>query len=171
MKQGLFTKKNALFIPIVLCLCLIAALFLTDFALAGPLKTSIKALNDTGAGGDLGEATSTKLPIVIGKLISALLGVLGIYFVIVILQAGFEYMTSNGSDDKVKEAKKHIVSSIIGMSILVGAYAISNYVISAIVTASGQSTATTPEGSSPSDKEDTFDPWSGDDSTGGSPGP
>lgn len=86
----------------------------------------------TLAGGEGGDLTS-----LIGNLIKALLGVLGVIFVILIIYAGFLYMTAGGEEDKVKKSKSLMVQSVIGMIIIVAAYAIADYVIRALLTATG----------------------------------
>lgn len=78
---------------------------------------------------------SGTLPILIGRIINVILGLLGIIFIILIIYSGVTYMTSRGDKEKVKDATKNITNAIIGMVITVAAYAISNYVISALVTA------------------------------------
>lgn len=80
---------------------------------------------------------ASSLPTIIGTTISILLGVLGIVFVILVVYAGFLYLTSNGEETNVKKAKKLLTQAIIGLIIIVSAYAISDYVISALVTISG----------------------------------
>mgnify|MGYP001577117358 CR=1 FL=1 len=73
--------------------------------------------------------SDSNLPKLIGNMISAILGVLGIIFVILIIQSGIQYMTSGGAEEKVKEAKKRIVTAVVGIVIILAAYAISSFVI------------------------------------------
>ena len=80
--------------------------------------------------------SQTELPTLIGQLINVLLGVLGIVFVILVVYAGFLYLTSQGEEGNVKKAKKLLTQAVIGLIIIIAAYAISSYVISALVTAS-----------------------------------
>src|SRR3989338_9505469 len=71
----------------------------------------------------------------IGSLINGVLGVLGIIFVLLVLYAGYLWMTDMGEADKVKKAKALLGQSVIGLVIIVAAYAISRFVIQLIVTA------------------------------------
>lgn len=112
----------------------VSLLALPLIAFAGPLTTATSSLQDVGKKAGLGGASSN-LPTLIGNLISVLLGAVGIIFVILIIISGIQYMTSAGEEGKVKEAKKRIISAVIGMIILVGAYAISSFVITAITNA------------------------------------
>jgi len=83
------------------------------------------------------DATSNDLPTLIGNIISALLSVLGIIFVVLVVYAGFLYLTAAGDDTKVKKAKTLLTQSIIGLVIIVAAYAISAFVIDALVEVAG----------------------------------
>lgn len=83
------------------------------------------------------DATSNDLPTLIGNIISALLSVLGIIFVVLVVYAGFLYLTAGGEDTKVKKAKTLLTQSIIGLVIIVAAYAISAFVIDALVEVAG----------------------------------
>ncbi|MFA6132105.1 MAG: hypothetical protein WC702_03555 [Patescibacteria group bacterium] len=75
---------------------------------------------------------SGDLTVLIGKGINVILGLLGILFLIFVLYAGFLYLTAQGADEPVKKAKKLLTNSIIGLVIIIAAYAISNYVIGAL---------------------------------------
>jgi len=69
----------------------------------------------------------------IGGVIRAFMGLLGIVAVIIILLGGFKWMTAGGSEEKVGEAKKLIISGVIGLIIIMMAYAIAAFVVNAIV--------------------------------------
>ena len=62
-------------------------------------------------------------------IINAVIAVLGIVAVIVIIMGGISYMTSSGDAGKVKKAKDTILYGIIGLIIVVLAFAIVNFVI------------------------------------------
>lgn len=69
------------------------------------------------------------------SIINAALGFLGIISVIIVLIGGFKYMISGGEDKKVEDAKKLIISGIIGLAIILSAWAITSFVISNLLTA------------------------------------
>ncbi len=71
----------------------------------------------------------------IGQLIRVALGFLGIVAVVIILYGGFKWMTAGGNDEKVAEAKRLIIAGIIGLAIILSAYAIASFVISSLVEA------------------------------------
>ena len=79
--------------------------------------------------------SAQNLPALIGNIINVILGLLGIVFVILVIYSGIQYILSRGDSKKVEAANDNIRTAIIGLVITVAAYAISNYVIGALVTA------------------------------------
>lgn len=69
----------------------------------------------------------------VGSIIRAFMGLLGLVAVVIILLGGFKWMTSGGAEEKVQEAKKLIISGVIGLIIILSAYAISTFVVNAII--------------------------------------
>lgn len=70
-------------------------------------------------------------------LIRTALGVLGTVAVVIMVYAGFLWMTAGGNDEKVGEAKKWIYASVIGLAIILSAYALANFVVYSLVGATG----------------------------------
>ena len=91
-------------------------------------------LSDVNADASLG---SEDLTATIGKLISALLSVLGVIFLLLIIWAGFTWMTAQGDPKKVDKAKDILITSVVGLIILLSAYAISTFVIDQLASATG----------------------------------
>lgn len=96
------------------------------------LVGSGSALTTVGSTAGFDAATDDSLTNTIGDLISILLGFLGVIFLILIIYAGLLWMTAAGNEDKVKKAQSILISSVIGLIILLSAYAISYFVISNI---------------------------------------
>lgn len=69
------------------------------------------------------------------RIINVALGFLGIIAVVIVLLGGFKYMIAGGNEEKTTEARKLIVSGIIGLAIILSAWAITSFVISRLVTA------------------------------------
>lgn len=65
---------------------------------------------------------------VISVVIEAFLGLLGVIFLILIIIAGVNWMTAGGNQDKVDKAKKTLSRALIGLVIVVSAYAITYFV-------------------------------------------
>ncbi len=66
-------------------------------------------------------------------VINIIMGFLGIIAVIIILAGGFKWMTAGGNEEKVAEAKKLIIAGIVGLAIVIGAYAIASFVVQSLV--------------------------------------
>jgi len=95
-------------------------------------------VSDTGIGyGAYTGLSGQDLRITIANIIRTAMGLLGIIAVLIILYGGFKWMTAAGADDKAGEAKKIITAGIVGLIIILSAYAIANFVVSNLVTATG----------------------------------
>jgi hypothetical protein len=62
------------------------------------------------------------------RVITTVLGLLGIVLTCLILYAGFLWMTAGGSEDKIGEAKKILSSSVIGLLIILSAWSITTFI-------------------------------------------
>jgi hypothetical protein len=69
---------------------------------------------------------------IIFRLIQYLLAFLGVIAMVVILYSGFFWMTSAGNDEKVSKAKKTLIAGVIGLSIVLLAFAIATFMINRI---------------------------------------
>ncbi|MFH1047917.1 MAG: pilin [Patescibacteria group bacterium] len=58
----------------------------------------------------------------IGEIIGAVLGMVGVLFFILMIYAGFLWMTSRGNEEQVTKAKNIFSGAIIGLFIIVTAY-------------------------------------------------
>ncbi len=74
------------------------------------------------------------------NVINIILGFLGILAVVLILYGGFKWMTAAGNEDKVSEAKKLLVAGVIGLIIILAAFALSTFILDAVfrATTSGE---------------------------------
>ena len=103
----------------------IFALYKVNFALAQAEDIGIDALDSVNLG--RAELTDT-----IAQLINVFLGFLGVITVILIIYGGWMWMTSQGSAEKVQKAKLILTSAVIGLVIILSAYAIARFVLSNI---------------------------------------
>lgn len=92
--------------------------------------TAQEGLQQAGQGSGLD--TSKTIPDYISMLIRGALGLLAAIFLVLIVLAGFKWMTSAGNSTKIDEAKSTIVNSVIGLVIVLVAYAIVEFVLRAI---------------------------------------
>lgn len=79
-----------------------------------------------------GSADAGNFNDVLGSIIAALLGFLGVIFLVLIIYAGFLWMTAGGNTDQVKKARSLLINSAIGLLITVSAYAIAGFVLDAV---------------------------------------
>ena len=78
---------------------------------------------------------SKDIRVTIASIIKTAMGLLGIVAVVIILIGGFKWMTAGGNEEQVGEAKSWIFSGVIGLAIILSAYALATYVINSLVTA------------------------------------
>lgn len=74
-------------------------------------------------------AGSASAEAVAGKIINVFFGVLGIIFLVLMLYGGYMWMTARGESEKVDKAKDLITQAVIGIVIILAAYAITEFVI------------------------------------------
>lgn len=115
-----------------------AAMIATPFSYAVPSVLAQSDLDSNldrvGSKSGLGDEPLTET---IGSLINVFLGLLGIIFLLLTIYAGFLWMTAGGDEKKVGTAKQILISAVVGLVILLSAYAISNFVIDQLTTATG----------------------------------
>lgn len=112
-----FIKKTA--VVIVFCV-LITAVFLIGqnaFAQAPPLPDDLELPQE----GNLVDAVVNVINIVIGFL--------GLIAVIIIIYAGFVYMSSGGDVEKTKKARKILINGFIGLVLIVFSYLIAQWIL------------------------------------------
>lgn len=90
-------------------------------------KLGMSFADDLGLPG--GNLIDFDLRNIIINILKYIMTFFGIIAVSVIMLAGFKMMVSNGSEDAMRVAKSMIIGSVIGMSTVVGAYAIVNMVV------------------------------------------
>ncbi len=69
--------------------------------------------------------------IIVG-ILNIILGFLGLFMVCLLVYAGFLYMTAGGDEKKITSAKGYITNSIIGIAIVLAAFAITWFVTSTL---------------------------------------
>ncbi len=84
--------------------------------------------------------------VTVAKIIRIVLGFLGTIAVILVIYAGFMWMTSNGNEDKVTKAKNILKAAVIGLVIILSAFAITSFIINQLLEAVGPGTTSTPPG-------------------------
>ncbi len=123
-------KKNIKLL-ILFCLLLISGFILSQNVLAWD-KSASQYLDKIASHKDIKIKTNVTMAVMVGRIINGILGFLGVLFLIIILYAGFTWMNAGGNEEDVTQARSLIKWSIIGIIIIIGAYAISFYVVDQI---------------------------------------
>lgn len=66
---------------------------------------------------------------VVGTGIQAALTLVGLIFLVLMVYAGYLWMTARGEESQIEKAKNIISSTLIGMGVVLAAYFITNFVI------------------------------------------
>jgi len=96
----------------------------------GNLGNATDNLLTTGRGAVGDQTVDENLATTIGKFINIALSLLGLIFLVLMVYAGFLWMTARGEEAPVEKARKIIINSIIGLVIVICAYAITALVTS-----------------------------------------
>lgn len=120
-------KLNKLTLATIISLLLTVGVVLPAYA--APLDIGQNALSEW-------LNLSEKDPrLIAAEIINVLIGFLSLIFVILILHAGFLFMISGGNKEKTDYAKRAIGNAIIGLIIVLSAWAITTFSIDAILNA------------------------------------
>lgn len=68
-------------------------------------------------------------------IINVLLTIVGILFLLLIIYAGYLWMTAQGNEDQIKKAKKILIEALIGIIIILVARVVTEFVITQYGTA------------------------------------
>jgi len=118
-----------------LCLLIISGFL---FFVLNPVLTKAQDLNNGLENfRNAANYANTDLPTAMGRIMKIVLGVLGLAAAVIIIAGGFKWMTSGGDEKKIAEAKKLMIAGIVGILIIVLAYAISSFIISKLVGVTG----------------------------------
>ena len=111
-------------------ICLIAALALPRMILAA--NPALIKLDDVASGnkGPYMQASLTTLTEITGLIVGIFLSLIGIIFLLLMIFAGYNWMTAQGEEEKVSKAKDTIARSIIGLIIVLGSYAVWKFIFS-----------------------------------------
>ena len=130
------TKK--IFIHFLICLILFTFCFnivLAEDATGGRQNLKNQQSNIELMAEFAGINLQADITLVIASIIKALLGLVGIIFVTLFIYAGFTYMTSGGVEEKITKAKKLMKNAVIGLVIIMTAYAIASFIAFALESA------------------------------------
>jgi len=152
----MFSNSSMSLKKIVTSLAIVSLMIAGAFAIISPtLISSANAaavdadyLTGGGTDGSFGDTVglgNSDLKTSIGSIINVALGFLGIVAVVIVLYGGFMWMTARGEQQKVEKAQKVIVQGIIGIAIILSAWAITKFVVGGVFTATGGGTTAAAE--------------------------
>lgn len=132
MVSGLNYKKISIFIAILFLFVFSINICLADnlinaFNPGGPLD---QVAGSKGAGYKTGGEPTVET--MISLIITTALSFIGVIFLVLAIYGGYIWMMARGNEQEVEKAKNIIQGAIIGLVVVVAAYAISWYVINAL---------------------------------------
>jgi len=117
---------------LVLSMILSAALFLPHVSHA---QLGLDQAKDAATVANNGTTPQSDPATIVGKVIQAVISLIGIIFIVLTVYAGFLWMTARGEPAQVDKSKKLLVQSVIGLAIVLAAYAITQFVLSRLIDA------------------------------------
>ena len=100
-------------------------------SLAPSLALAAYGLEDANGGLPQGRTSGTfadKLSGALGSLVGSVLAFLGIIFLLLMIVGGLKWMTSGGDSKKVDVARGYLQAAVIGLIIVMSAYAITAHI-------------------------------------------
>ena len=100
-----------------------------------PKETGVsKVLRGLGTSATTAGLTKKSLdaPELIGNLLAVVLGFTGTIFFILVVYAGLMWMTAVGNEESIKKAQSILKTAIIGLIIVLSAYAITKFIGSSL---------------------------------------
>jgi hypothetical protein len=132
-------KKNTKISMLAACIILpllFAFLIIPDAFAQSSLWQSQEGLGRSAGQNPVGDVFGGGAPedprVIVANLIRIALGFIGIILVVLLIIAGFRWMTSAGNQDAVSKSKSQIVSAIIGLIIIVASYALAEFITSCV---------------------------------------
>jgi len=125
MRQNKLIKRGKL--AISLTTQLLVFFILIQVSLASD-KYGLNETANTGYGDQLPLAGETNPSVFIGKIVGAGLAFIGAIFFILIIYGGYVWMMARGNEQEVTKAKELIYGAVIGLLIILAAYAITVYI-------------------------------------------
>ncbi|PIR12797.1 hypothetical protein COV49_04135 [Candidatus Falkowbacteria bacterium CG11_big_fil_rev_8_21_14_0_20_39_10] len=126
---------NKLLKQILILTCLVALLVLPYFVFAvdgaqtqsgDTMKSVLNKLQSNSGYAPADQYTASRIA---GTAVKAFLSILGVIFIFLTLYGGYVYMMARGNEDEVGKALLIIQRAIIGLIIIVGVYAIWQFII------------------------------------------
>lgn len=112
----------------MLAIIIVCTLSLAVFASAQGLRDASSILQNVGGQNGQNLGVKGDLPSAISTVIRVVLSLVGTIFLLLTIYAGILWMTAQGEEEKVTKAKGIITTAVIGLIIVMSAYAITYFV-------------------------------------------
>lgn len=113
----------------ILFLVFLSSLFFYPQSVAALNLGGTVAKEAATAAGYSAQTSETTFSETLGTVVKAALSLVGVIFLILMVYAGFLWMTAHGKEDQIEQAQNIIRTAIIGLIITVGAYSITAFVL------------------------------------------
>jgi len=127
------TKKHFLSLIVLSIIFLAQFLLISNInnAQAGSLWDMVGegGLDEIGSKAYQQSGTPTDVRTITVNVIRIFLTFIGVIFMVLILLAGYTWMTAQGSEDKINEAKTRLKTGIIGLIIIIASWSITYFVV------------------------------------------
>ncbi|MFA6171266.1 MAG: hypothetical protein WCW77_05885 [Patescibacteria group bacterium] len=137
-------RKRSVFLAVFTICLFFGAIFQNNIMTVladGNLWNTVKG-GSSGSGGSLlgqvgtdvygSEDPTYHLEDVIVGVIKVFLSILGLVFLVLLVLGGFKWMMARGDEAKVTEARNQITQAVIGLTIILAAYAITYFVFNTL---------------------------------------
>ena len=98
---------------------------------------ALQRLDDTAKVAFPGQSPDTRAPQVAGTVIQFFIGILGTFFLVLMVYGGYLWMNARGNEQQVEKAKNILTQAVIGLIIILAAYSIASFVVRNLATATG----------------------------------
>ncbi|MFA5413573.1 MAG: pilin [Patescibacteria group bacterium] len=126
----------------------LASLAIPLLSQAAPSDALDKLKEVGGPAYGVGEEKPKDVTEIVGGVIKTALSIMGIVAAILIIYAGYVWMTARGKEERITKAKETLEAAVIGLIIIMAAYAITYFVVENVLTSTSSSSAPTDGGGS-----------------------
>ncbi|HAU66683.1 TPA: hypothetical protein DCW61_05035 [Candidatus Uhrbacteria bacterium] len=137
------TRRFSIIASLLLALCLSVGIFVASPTFAQ--EVDLESFAQTA-----GFSTDADITVIIARLIRTAITFVGVITVVFIVYGGFVLTTAGGNSDRVKTAKKIITNAALGLVLVFASFAIVQFILSALVSATTATTETSSDDSSSS---------------------
>ena len=127
-KQVILTNMKKLIIKILYSV----SLFFAQPALA--VESSKTRFKNIASGGGFANLPGGPQSLII-NIITYVLGLAGVFFLVLIIYSGWQWIAAGGNEEMIAKAKNRLKNAIIGLGVIIAAYAITAWVLTAVLTA------------------------------------